>query len=66
MSTPPSDPIVTVELTDPQAWALAQLVKRFGFDDAERLSVDRNEASVMIDAVVRLQQALDEAGYSPR
>jgi len=60
------DVTVNVELTDPQALALSQLVKRFGFSDAEGLAVDRNEASVMIDAITRLQRALDDVGYSPR
>ena len=67
MAAPQPPPLTLVlEVDDARAWALAQLVKRFGFDDAERLSVDRADAEMMIGAVIALQKALDKAGYSPR
>lgn len=62
----PRDVTVTVELTDAQALALAQLVKRFYYVDAEKLAVDQDETELMMAAVTRLQRALGEAGYAPR
>jgi hypothetical protein len=60
---------ITLSLSEPEAWALAQLVKRFGHDDAERLA-DRfdggRERDAMLESVRRLQKALAEAGFAPR
>jgi hypothetical protein len=57
---------ITLYLSDEQAWALAQFLKRAGFDDYRRLAVDNDEAYVMRDVgeVVRAHLAL--AGYAPR
>jgi hypothetical protein len=57
---------VTVTLTEDQAWALAQLAKRFGFFEAQSLSADKPERDLMLDAIIALQGALYGEGYSPR
>ena len=48
---------------------LAQLVKRLGYDDAERLSSryeGGHERDLMLAGVGKLQRALAEAGFAPR
>ena len=62
----PDPVVVTVELTDPQALALAQFVKRLTFAEARACAVDEDEAYRIVDAVGRLQRALGDVGYAPR
>lgn len=60
---------VTVTLTEDQAWALAQMCKRFGFSHAGELADafdGGKERDDMIDAVGKLQRALRDQGWSPR
>jgi hypothetical protein len=60
---------VVVELPPDEAMALAQMVKRVGFDDAERLSSrydDGTERDLMLSGIDKLQRALAKAGFSPR
>jgi hypothetical protein len=60
---------VTVELPPEQAMALAQLVKRLGHDDCERLSSRHDggqERDAMLAGIDKLQRALAESGYAPR
>lgn len=54
------------ELSDAQAWALAELCKRITFSDCRSNSVDDNEAYRMIDATAALGNVLARAGYNPR
>lgn len=55
---------VTVELTDSQA--LAQFVKRVGWQEFRACAVDDDEAYAIRSAVDQVQRALAEQGYSPR
>jgi dissimilatory sulfite reductase (desulfoviridin) alpha/beta subunit len=57
---------VTLELSDAQAWALAQFVKRVGWSEFRGNAQDDDEASVIRNAVDLLQKSLKDAGYSPR
>ncbi len=60
---------VILDLPDDQAMALAQLVKRLGYDDAERLSSRYDggaERDAMLAGIDKLQRALAEAGFAPR
>ncbi|MFY9314843.1 MAG: hypothetical protein WAO95_04700 [Burkholderiales bacterium] len=57
---------VTIELTDEQAWAFAQFLKRSTFDDYCGRAVDKEETYVMIAACEAIRKALAEAGYAPR
>lgn len=63
----PSDNVtITTQLTDPQAWALAQFVKRVGWSEFRNNAVDDDEARLIRAAVDVLMASLREAGYAPR
>lgn len=53
-------------LSDSEALALAQLVKRISFNEVMANAVDEDEAYVMMDGVRALAEALAAAGYNPR
>jgi len=55
-----------VDLTEEQALALSQFVKRVGWQEFRANAVDDREAYLISDAVAVLQRALSEAGFSPR
>lgn len=57
---------VSMDLTDSQAWALAQFVKRVGWQEFRTCAVDDNEAYEIRSGVDALQKALANAGYAPR
>lgn len=57
---------VTTELTDSQAMALAQFVKRLTGSEMRACAVDDDETWVMKDAIQALQKSLADAGFSPR
>ena len=60
---------ITLELPPEQAIALAQFVKRLGFDDCKRLGSRYDggeEAEEMWAAIQKLQSALKESGFNPR
>ncbi len=57
---------VTVELTDGQALALAQYLKRYTWTDVRQSAVDDDEAYLMQEAFNEMRQSLADAGYSPR
>lgn len=57
---------VTVELTDEQAQALAQYLKRYIWTDVRQSAASDEEAYSMRDAFNAMQYALTDAGYSPR
>ena len=62
-----TDPIkVELSLTEAEALALAQFVKRAHWDTWRPLAADEAEAHQMKNGIVALQQALAEAGYAPR
>jgi hypothetical protein len=60
---------IVLDIPSNEAMALAQLVKRLGHDDAERLSSrydGGHERDLMLTAIDKLQRALAEAGFAPR
>jgi hypothetical protein len=60
---------IILDLPDDQAMALAQMVKRTGFDDCKRLGSRHDggvEAEQMWSAVNKLRAALAESGFAPR
>lgn len=57
---------IAVELEDEEARAYAQFLKRVLLDDYEQRAADDEEAYLMRDAGLKVQQALAEAGYAPR
>ena len=54
------------ELSPAEAWALAQFVKRVGWDAMRGNAVDDAEADQIRSAIDKLQQALAGAGVAPR
>jgi hypothetical protein len=54
------------ELTDDEAWALAQMCKRMIWDDFDRLSANESERENMDSATIKLRRALADAGFHPR
>jgi hypothetical protein len=68
-ATKPAWHTIILDLPADEAMALAQLVKRFGYDDAERLSSRHDggaERNAMLNGIGKLQSALADAGYAPR
>jgi hypothetical protein len=60
---------IVLELPADEATALAQLVKRLGYDDAKRLSSPYDggeERDAMLSGINKLRRALAEAGFAPR
>jgi hypothetical protein len=60
---------VVLELPPEQGHALAQFVKRTGFDDCQRLGSRHDggvEVEEMLAAIQRLQSALKDSGFNPR
>ena len=60
---------LTVELTEDQAMALAQMCKRFLYEDAQRFGNrfdNGREADLILDAVSRIQRGLKQEGFAPR
>ena len=55
-----------LELTDDQAYALAQFVKRVGWQEWRQNAVDDDEAALMREAFGQLARTLAEYGYAPR
>jgi len=57
-----------VDLTEEQAWAFAQFLKRMGMDDYFMKSDPNSdtEQNQMYDAGEKIRKALSNAGYSPR
>lgn len=60
---------LSVSLDHGEAWALAQLCKRFTWEDAVRLSNAHDggaERDRLLEAVCRVGRSLDKHGISPR
>jgi len=61
-----SDVTITAILSDVEAQAFAQFLKRACFGDYEQHAVSQAEAYTMIAAGERIREALKEQGYAPR
>lgn len=57
---------ISIKLTNDQAWAFAEFLKRALPEDFERRAAVRTEASHMWDAGLEIQRALAEKGFAPR
>lgn len=53
-------------LTDAEAMALAQLVKRIGWSEMRSNAVDDVEAQSMREAISKVRRVLADVGYAPR
>ena len=66
MSLPGAPLCLLIELSDDEAWAFAQFLKRVAIDDYRRLAVDGEEACAMQAAGAAQRRALAEQGHAPR
>lgn len=57
---------ISAELTDKQAYALGEFIKRSTFDDFRRRALSDDDAHVMLDALAQIRKALAQSGYEPR
>ena len=57
---------INVRLSEDEAMALAQFVKRIGFSECLQLAVNAPEAALMREGCHRIEHALSVVGYSPR
>jgi hypothetical protein len=57
---------LTVPLTDGQAMALAQLLKRIWHTDVLPKAVDYDEAYLMLEGCGKVRRALADIGYNPQ
>jgi hypothetical protein len=57
---------IVLELPDDQAMALAQMCKRFCYEDAVRFAIGGRERDAILDGTLTLQRALKDAGFAPR
>jgi len=55
-----------VKLSEAEAMALAQFVKRVSFSACREHAVDDNEARLMIDAFEEIRRDLALSGFAPR
>lgn len=58
--------IIEVELPDDLALALAEFLKRVGYNDYLELAIDKQQAYEMVDAGEMVRAALADKGYAPR
>jgi hypothetical protein len=54
------------DLTNDEAYALAQMCKRLIWEDFQKLSANAAERDAMDLARIKLRRALAEGGYDPR
>lgn len=57
---------IAVTLSDEQAWAFAQFLKRVCFSDYEHSATSQAEVYTMVGAGEKIREALREQGYAPR
>ncbi len=57
---------VELDLSDTQALALAQFVKRVTWSDFRACAVDDAEAYLIGDAIAQVAKGLADKGYEPR
>ena len=58
--------LIHVDLPDDEAHALAQMLKRVGYDDYRRLAQSDQQAYAMQSAGEKVRTALAEQGLAPR
>ena len=58
--------VLIQELSEAEALALAQFVKRVGWQEMRANAVDDDETYLIRDGINKLQEALADAGFSPR
>ncbi len=62
----PNSITLDLNINEQTAMALAQFVKRVGWQEFRQNAVDDAEAYLIGDGVAALQRALNQAGFAPR
>ena len=62
----PKSLTASMQLTEAEAYALADLCKRIGWRDVTSLAVDEDEARVMLQACDRVREALAQVNVVVR
>jgi len=57
---------ISVAMTDEEAWAYAQFLKRVGLNDYKTNAENEAEAYLMLQVGEKVRKALADKGYSPR
>jgi hypothetical protein len=60
---------IILDLSDDQAMGLAQMAKRFTYEDAVRFANPHDggrERDAILEGTITLQRALRDAGFAPR
>lgn len=57
---------IEIDINDEEAMALAQFLKRLGWDEIRINAKNDEDASLMRHSLNKLQDAMDRAGYNPR
>ena len=58
--------VQALQLTEDEAWAFAEMLKRIGWTEWRALSVDRLQAELMRAACFKVQRAFADVGIEPR
>jgi len=58
--------VVELELSEDEAWALAEFVKRVTWSEMRACAVDDDEAYMIRSAVLAVGEALASQGIAPR
>jgi hypothetical protein len=66
MTSKPEEIFLMVQLSDQDAWGLAQFLKRVGYSDFRSNAVDDKEAYRMLAAAEKVRRNLVAMGYDPR
>lgn len=66
MTTEPDEVCLLVQVSDQEAWDLAQFLKRVGYSDFRSNAVDDEEAYRMLAAAAKVSRSLGSLGYDPR
>ncbi|MCQ8118431.1 DUF7706 family protein [Methylomonas rosea] len=66
MTTEPDEVCLLVQVSDQEAWDLAQFLKRVGYSDFRSNAVDDEEAYRMLAAAAKVSRSLGSLGYGPR
>lgn len=66
MTTKPEEICLVIQLSNQDAWDLAQFLKRVGYSDFRGNAVDDEEAYRMQNVAGKIRQTLNQFGYDPR
>lgn len=62
----PNQHSISFTLTDEEAWAFAQFLKRTCHNVYRGLAVNDEEAFEMREAGIKIREAINQAGFDPR